>query len=101
MSTYLATLRARPCTRPGAMSSGRAVSRDVEMATAAPTYGVTGSPTKEQPMPKLRVHAMAMSIDGYVAGPGQDLEHPLGVGGPRLHEWVFETRTGRAMIGQP
>jgi dihydrofolate reductase len=52
-------------------------------------------------MPKLRVHAMAMSLDGYVAGPDQDLEHPLGVGGPRLHEWVFETRNGRAMIGQP
>src|SRR6266540_1088125 len=51
-------------------------------------------------MPKLRVHAMAMSLDGYVAGPDQDLEHPLGVGGPRLHEWVFETRTGRAMIGE-
>jgi dihydrofolate reductase len=51
-------------------------------------------------MPKLRVHAMAMSLDGYVAGPDQDLEHPLGVGGPRLHEWVFETRAGRAMIGE-
>src|SRR5438445_5677808 len=52
-------------------------------------------------MPKRRVHAMAMSLDGYVAGPDQDLDHPLGVGGPRLHEWVFETRTGRQMIGEP
>ena len=52
-------------------------------------------------MPKLRVHAMAMSLDGYVAGPDQNLEHPLGVGGPRLHEWVFETRTGREMMGEP
>jgi dihydrofolate reductase len=51
-------------------------------------------------MPKLRVHTMSMSLDGYVAGPDQDLEHPLGVGGPRLHEWVFETRTGRRMIGE-
>jgi dihydrofolate reductase len=51
-------------------------------------------------MPKLRVHAMSMSLDGYVAGPDQDLEHPLGVGGPRLHEWIFETRTGREMIGE-
>jgi dihydrofolate reductase len=49
-------------------------------------------------MPKLRVHCLAMSVDGYVAGPDQDLEHPLGVGGPRLHEWVLATRTGRRMI---
>ena len=51
-------------------------------------------------MPKLRVHALAMSLDGYVAGPDQDLAHPLGAGGERLHDWVFETRTGRAMIGE-
>jgi dihydrofolate reductase len=43
---------------------------------------------------------MSMSLDGYVAGPDQDLEHPLGVRGPRLHEWIFETRTGREMIGE-
>ena len=51
-------------------------------------------------MPKLRVHAMSMSLDGYVAGPDQSLEHPLGVGGQPLHEWIFETRTGREMIGE-
>jgi dihydrofolate reductase len=50
-------------------------------------------------MPKLRVHNLAMSLDGYVAGPDQSLENPLGVGGPRLHEWVFETRAGRQMFG--
>ena len=43
-------------------------------------------------MPKLRVHNFAISIDGYGAGPNQDVENPLGVGGLRLHEWVFETR---------
>jgi dihydrofolate reductase len=51
-------------------------------------------------MPKLRVHALSMSIDGFVAGPDQALEDPLGVGGERLHEWVFQTRGGRAMLGQ-
>ena len=50
-------------------------------------------------MPKLRVHNFAISLDGYAAGPGQDLENPLGVGGPLLHEWVFETESGRQMIG--
>jgi dihydrofolate reductase len=51
-------------------------------------------------MSKLRVHALSMSLDGYVAGPNQGLDNPLGVGGERLHEWVFETRTGREMMGQ-
>ncbi|MDQ1712279.1 MAG: hypothetical protein QOE45_1729 [Frankiaceae bacterium] len=51
-------------------------------------------------MPRLVVRNLAMSLDGYVAGPSQSLEHPLGVGGPPLHEWVFATRTGRRMIGE-
>jgi dihydrofolate reductase/predicted DNA-binding protein with PD1-like motif len=51
-------------------------------------------------MPKLRVHNVATSLDGFAAGPAQDSEHPLGVGGERLHEWIFETRYGRAMIGR-
>ena len=50
-------------------------------------------------MTRLRVHNLSMSLDGYVAGPKQDLEDPLGVGGEELHEWVFETRYGRAMQG--
>jgi dihydrofolate reductase len=51
-------------------------------------------------MAKLRVHNMAMSVDGYAAGPDQSLDAPLGIGGARLHEWVFETRSGRRMIGE-
>ena len=41
-----------------------------------------------------------MSVDGFVAGPDQSLEHGLGVGGEQLHEWAFRTRSGRRMIGQ-
>jgi dihydrofolate reductase len=51
-------------------------------------------------MPKLRVHNFTMSLDGYVAGPDQSLDNPLGVGGTRLHEWMFATRMGRQMLGQ-
>jgi dihydrofolate reductase len=51
-------------------------------------------------MPKLRVHNISMSLDGYVAGPDQSLDDPLGVGGERLHEWIFATRYGREMIGE-
>ena len=50
-------------------------------------------------MPKLRVHNFSMSVDGYAAGPAQGRDTPLGVGGERLHEWVFETASGRSMIG--
>lgn len=43
-------------------------------------------------MSKLRVHAFSISLDGYGAGPNQDLDNPLGVGGMALHEWAFATR---------
>jgi dihydrofolate reductase len=52
-------------------------------------------------VPRLRVHNLSISLDGYAAGPGQDSEHPLGMGGERLHEWVFATPTGRALLGEP
>ena len=39
-------------------------------------------------MPKLRVHNFAISLDGYGAGPKQDPDDPLGVGGEALHDMV-------------
>jgi len=48
-------------------------------------------------MSKLRVRSFAISIDGYGAGRNQDLENPLGVRGPELMEWVFNTRFWRNM----
>jgi dihydrofolate reductase len=50
-------------------------------------------------MSKLRVMAFSLSLDGFGAGPDQDLEHPLGRGGKELHDWAFATRTFRAMVG--
>src|SRR5215813_1793337 len=50
-------------------------------------------------MPKLRVHSFSISIDGYGAGPNQDLDNPLGVGGIALHDWALATRTFRKMFG--
>jgi dihydrofolate reductase len=49
-------------------------------------------------MPKLRVHAFSISLDGYAAGPDQSLNHPLGVGGMALHEWAFATRTFQKLV---
>ena len=40
-----------------------------------------------------------MSLDGFVAGPEQSVKNPLGIGGMRLHEWVFPLRVWRAMHG--
>jgi dihydrofolate reductase len=51
-------------------------------------------------MPKLRVHSFAISVDGYGAGPNQDLANPLGVGGVALHEWAFATRTFHLTVGK-
>jgi dihydrofolate reductase len=57
--------------------------------------------SQEATVPRLRVHNFSISVDGYAAGPDQDLENPLGVGGERLHEWIFGTPTGGAMLGEP
>jgi len=50
-------------------------------------------------MPKLRVHNFSVSLDGYAAGVDQGIDEPLDVGGERLHEWMFATPTGAAMVG--
>ena len=50
-------------------------------------------------MGKVRVSAFAVSIDGFGAGPDQDLNNPLGVGGKGLHEWFFPTKTFRETHG--
>jgi dihydrofolate reductase len=49
-------------------------------------------------MAKLRSN-ITMSLDGYVAGPHQSLENPIGEGGMGLHDWAFATRTFRATHG--
>jgi hypothetical protein len=51
-------------------------------------------------MTKLRVHSFSISLDGYGAGPRQDLANPLGVGGMSLHEWVLRTRMFAKMFGK-
>lgn len=50
-------------------------------------------------MPKLRLR-ISMSLDGFVAGPKQSLENPLGIGGMRLHEWVVPLRAWREAHGE-
>jgi dihydrofolate reductase len=42
---------------------------------------------------------ISMSLDGFVAGPSQSVDNPLGLGGMRLHEWVFPLAVWREMQG--
>ncbi len=51
-------------------------------------------------MSTVRVQSFALSLDGYGAGPNQDLQHPLGVRGPELMKWFVETRVWQRMYGQ-
>jgi dihydrofolate reductase len=51
-------------------------------------------------MSKVRVAAFSVSIDGFGAGPGQDLQNPLGVRGTELHTWFFHTDIFKKMHGQ-
>ena len=44
-------------------------------------------------MSKVRVASFSISLDGYGAGPDQDINNPLGVGGMELHQWAMPTRT--------
>ena len=47
-----------------------------------------------------RVHNFAISLDGFGTGEPQSRDAPFGHAGERLHEWMFATRCGRAMLGQ-
>ena len=50
-------------------------------------------------MARLRVHNLAVSLDGFATGDGQSLETPFGHAGGRLMNWFFATRTFAAMSG--
>jgi dihydrofolate reductase len=50
-------------------------------------------------MGKVRVDGFTISVDGFGAGPRQDLKNPLGVGGTQLHRWLLPTRTFQEMHG--
>ena len=49
-------------------------------------------------MSRLRLR-ISMSLDGFAAGPNQSVENPLGIGGMRLHEWVFPLKAWRSVHG--
>ena len=50
-------------------------------------------------MSKVRANT-SISLDGYVAGPNQSEDNPLGEGGERLHEWMFALKAWRETHGE-
>jgi len=51
-------------------------------------------------MGQVRVESFTISLDGYGAGPDQDIDHGLGVGGEDLHQWFIPTRTFQRAHGK-
>lgn len=51
-------------------------------------------------MSKVRVAAFSVSLDGFGAGPRQDVENPLGIRGTELHQWFFPTEVFKKMQKQ-
>jgi dihydrofolate reductase len=49
---------------------------------------------------KTIVHSIGVSLDGFAAGPNQDLQRPLGVGAESIFEWFFATRVFHEMQGR-
>jgi dihydrofolate reductase len=50
-------------------------------------------------MTRVLVRSIGVSLDGFSAGPDQDLEHPLGVGGEAVFQWFFHTQTFKTIHG--
>jgi dihydrofolate reductase len=58
---------------------------------------VTCSTTRTMGMVTCQI---SISLDGFVAGPNQSLDNPLGEGGMRLHDWLFATETWQQRYGE-
>lgn len=52
-------------------------------------------------MSQVRVHNVSISLDGFATGDGLSADAPFGHAGTRLHEWMFATRFGTSMLGEP
>jgi dihydrofolate reductase len=58
-----------------------------------------GNAKPRSEMSRLKL-SITMSLDGYVCGPNQSAENPLGVGGTELHKWFFPLKEFREMHGE-
>src|SRR4051794_2241273 len=60
---------------------------------------MSGAPETLAAMSRARVQTFSISLDGFGTGEPQTRENPFGHAGERLHEWMFATRWGSAMLG--
>ena len=51
-------------------------------------------------MSRLRINCFSLSLDGFGAGPNQNIDNPLGVGGEALHGWLVTTQTFQKTFGE-
>jgi dihydrofolate reductase len=51
-------------------------------------------------MSKVKVKGFSVSLDGFGAGTGQNIDNPLGTRGQQLHTWMYPTKTFQKMIGK-
>jgi dihydrofolate reductase len=68
------------------------------MSSALPSGLISWNDDKGGTVARLRFN-ISMSMDGFVAGPNQSLENPLGEGGEQLHEWVIALEAWRSRHG--
>jgi len=59
-----------------------------------------GLPDQPEAQRVCAPHGISISLDGFIAGPNQSEENPLGLGGVRLHEWIFGLAAWRQPHGQ-
>lgn len=90
---------ARPGPTTARDADGHGASRGLNLASRGVTKGHGSTSAAASPSGRLGWHHggmssvtcdLTISLDGYVAGPEQSLEQPMGVGGKRLHRWMFE-----------
>ena len=77
-------------------ATGIALRRRVAAPAAAMTSALTWGPTRMNSV----TCQLSISLDGYVAGPDQSLDNPIGRGGMRLHQWALDTDTWNEQHGQ-
>jgi dihydrofolate reductase len=59
------------------------------------------NPKEGMKMTRVQVKSFTISLDGYGAGPDQDIDHPMGHGAEDLHQWFVPTRTfQQAVLGK-
>jgi dihydrofolate reductase len=74
-----------------------------ELGAAEPLEDRESEPATTSPAAtsRVRVHNLSISLDGFGAGEHVTFDAPFGHAGDRLHDWMFATRFGLSMLGQP